>query len=401
MRKAVVTGMGCINSISTNVKEFSKALKNAECGVKPISIFDTENYRTNKAAQMPDSVYHKLFGDGQTGENRVINFAEKACAEAMEMSGIQGTVDSSRFGVSVATSLGCIDGIDKYLSCCHENKTGDLNSYLLTCCTIGEKIAQIYKLNGLTSTVSTACAAGTNSIGIALDAIRYGRADAMICGGADPVSRISVSGFNSLKSLSPSGVGHSFSSDRDGLIIGEGAGFIVLEEYEHAVKRSAKILCEVAGYGLSNDAYHMTTPDPSGGGAIRAIENCIDDAGASAGDIDYINAHGTGTKYNDAMELVAIKKVFGDRAKNIPITSIKGMTGHTLGAAGSIELISTICTMLEGFIPPTTNFTQPIEGYEEYDFVPNVYKKHDVNCAISNSFAFAGNTASIMLRKVI
>lgn len=400
MKRVVVTGMGCINSISTNVEEFSKALKSGKCGIQPITIFNTDKYRTNLAAQVSDDVYKSLFGENDNTQLRVTNFAMKACEEAMNMSGICENVDLQRMGVSIATSLGCIDSIDEYLTCCDKGEEGNLNSYLNTCCTLGEQIAETYGLKGYVSTVSTACAAGTNSIGIAFDAIRYGRADAMICGGADPISRISVNGFNVLKSLSGSGVVRSFSTGRDGLIIGEGAGMIVLEEYEHAVKRNAPILCEVVGYAISNDAYHMTTPDPRGGGAIRAILNCIKDANMTIDDVDYINAHGTGTIYNDEMELKAIAKVFAEKGKDIPISSIKGMIGHMLGAAGSVEFISTVLSISESYIPPTINFGERISEYEEYSFVPNTYVEQEVNCAISNSFAFAGNTASIMLRKV-
>lgn len=400
MKRIVVTGMGCINSIAKDINEFSQALKNGVSGIKPITIFDTKGYRTSLASQVSDQVYSELFNDGQEDDLRIINFCLHACKEAMEMSGIEGSVDNNRFGISIATSLGCIDAIDNFWTNKNEDKEIEYSSYTNTCCRLGERIAAEYKINGFISTVSTACAAGTNSIGIAFDAIRYGRADAMICGGADPVSRISVCGFNALKSLSNSGLVRSFSRDRDGLIIGEGAGIIILEEYEHAKKRGAKILCEIAGYGLSNDAYHMTTPDPEGRGAIRAIANCIKDANIDMKEVDYINTHGTGTIYNDVMELKAIKKFFGDHSKNIPITSIKGLIGHTLGAAGSIELISTIITINEGFVPPTINFTESIEGYEEYIFSQNSYTEVPVKCAISNSFAFAGNTASIAVKEV-
>lgn len=398
MRRVVVTGMGCINSIAKDIEEFTNALRQGVSGIKPITIFDTENYRTNLAGQVSEEVYKELFC--KADNLRIINFCFFACKEAIEMSRINDTVEKEKFGVSIATSLGCIDAIDDFHVKKNKGLEADYSCYLNTCSTLSQKIAEEYKLSGLIYTVSTACAAGTNSIGIAFDAIRYGRADAMICGGVDPVSRISINGFNTLKSLSASGIVKSFSKDRDGLIIGEGAGIVVLEEYEHAINRGATILCEVIGYGLSNDAYHMTTPDPKGGGACRAVLNCLKDAGLELSDVDYINAHGTGTNYNDLMELKAIQKIFGDYAKEIPITSIKGMVGHMLGAAGSIELISSIITIIEGFIPPTINFLEPIEGFEDYQFSPNKCANNQTKCVISNSFAFAGNTASIAIRKV-
>jgi 3-oxoacyl-[acyl-carrier-protein] synthase II len=223
----------------------------------------------------------------------------------------------------------------------------------------------------------------------------------MICGGADPISRISVNGFNCLKSLSPSAKASSFSQERDGLIIGEGAAIFVLEDLDSAKQRGATILAEVLGYGLANDAYHMTSPDPQGGGAIRAMKNCLKDANLETTDVQYINAHGTGTQFNDAMETKALLTFFGEHAVNIPVSSIKGMVGHTLGAAGSVEFAATTLCITDKFLPPTINFGTPIEGFEKYDFVPNKSREVSINYAISNSYAFAGNTASIAVGRYL
>lgn len=399
MKRVVVTGMGTINSIARDVKEFSEALKGGVCGTKEIDLFDTTNYRTNKASQVSKEVTDKFFCE-KDREHRVIEFIKKACAEAMEQCGDLG-VEKNRMGVSLATSLGCIDGIDKYLESQSKGDTSVGNKcYLNTCAKLCDILSRQYSICGPVFTVSTACAAGSNSIGIAMDSIRYGRTDAMICGGADPISRISINGFNALKSLSFSGYVRSFSEERDGLIIGEGAAILILEEYEHAKARGAKILAEVMGYGLSNDAYHLTTPDPCGGGATRSMERCIEDAHVDKKQINYINAHGTGTIYNDNMEMLALRNVFGEQLEDMYVTSNKGMIGHTLGAAGSIEFLATVICMNENFIPPTINFETPMTGYENCKFVPNESISMKIDHAISNSFAFAGNCASIMVRRV-
>lgn len=398
MKRVVVTGIGTINSIASNVKEFTEALKSGKCGTKEIDLFDTTGYRTNKASQVSKEVTDALF-DNKERELRVIEFVKKACAEAMEQCG-NLNVAKNRMGVSLATSLGCIDGIDKYMEAQSKGDGSvDGRCYLNTCAKLCDILSRQYSVCGPVYTVSTACAAGSNSIGIAMDAIRYGRTDAMICGGADPISRISINGFNALKSLSFSGYVRSFSEERDGLIIGEGAAILILEEYEHAKERGAKILAEVAGYGLSNDAYHLTTPDPHGGGATRSMEKCLEDAGIGKECIDYVNAHGTGTVYNDNMEMLALRNVFGDRLEEITVTSNKGMIGHTLGAAGSIEFLATVICINENFIPATINFETPMAGYEKCNFVPNESISKKINYAISNSFAFAGNCASIMVKR--
>lgn len=397
MRRVVVTGMGTINSIAANVKEFTQALMNGACGTKEIDLFDTEGYRTNKASQVSDNYLNERFIE-ENNELRIIKFVKKASEEAITQSG-KLDLPPQRIGVSLATSLGCIDGIDKYMveKSQKDNET-NIECYLDTCAKLCDILAQEYSAYGPVYTVSTACAAGSNSIGIAMDSIRYGRADAMICGGADPISRISINGFNALKSLSFSGKVRSFSEERDGLIIGEGAAILILEEYEHAKKRGAKIFCEILGYGISNDAYHLTTPDPYGGGATRSMEKCIEDSKIEKDRVNYVNAHGTGTVYNDKMEMLALRNVFGKHLEEMCVTSNKGMIGHTLGAAGSIELLATIISINEDFIPPTINFQTPIEGYENCNFVPNKSIPWRIDCAISNSFAFAGNCASIMIK---
>ncbi len=400
MRRVVVTGMGCINSVATNIPEFKQALIDGVDGVKEISIFGTTNYRTNHAAQLSDESFEKAckrYGIDKN-QSRIRSLAAIACKEAVEHSKIDfSSIDPQRAGISIATSLGGIDSIDKFFMNQNAGNKSDYNLYLDNCATLGGIIAKEYNLNGPFITISTACASGTNSIGTALDMIRYDRADVMICGGADPISRISVNGFNALKSLSPSARVRSFSKERDGLIIGEGAAILVLEDLEFAQKRGATILAEVLGYGIANDAYHMTSPEPHGGGAIRAMKNCMEDAKLNPSDVQYINAHGTGTSFNDSMEMKAIQSVFGDYVDNLSVSSIKGMVGHTLGAAGSVEVVATLLSIAENFLPPTINFGTPIEGYEQYDFVPDKSREASIGYALSNSYAFAGNTASIAL----
>jgi 3-oxoacyl-[acyl-carrier-protein] synthase II len=242
--------------------------------------------------------------------------------------------------------------------------------------------------------VVTACSAGTNSIAVAVDWIRQDRADVVIASATDPLCELSFSGFNILMALSPT-KSRPFDRDRDGLVVGEGGGTLILEEYEHAVARGAHIYAEISGYGLSNDAYHPTQPDPEAGGACRAIRRALDDAAITPAQVNYINAHGTATRYNDEMELRAVSTVYGDLMQQVPISSIKSMIGHTLGAAGTIEAIATVLALEHGFLPPTINTSNPVEGYT-YDFVPQS-RGSTLQNACSHSFGFGGNATCLVI----
>jgi 3-oxoacyl-[acyl-carrier-protein] synthase II len=397
-KRAVVTGVGVISSIGIGKEAFINGLRNGLSGIKPITYFDASEYRVGKAAIADDFTkkeYRMRNGGIETEISNV--FALYAAQEAFTDAGLQmGKLDSARLGVSLATSLGGIQSKDRFLTNFHNRGYQDNDPYLVleTCSTTAGVVSKEFGCEGPTMTISTACAAGTNSIGYALDLIRSGECDRVIAGGADPFSRLSFSGFNSLLSITSTQI-RPFDENRDGIDLGEGAAIVIIEELDTAIARGAKIYAEVLGYGISNDAYHATAPDPKAGGAIRAMEECLKDAGLNKEQINYINAHGTGTKFNDAMELLAIKTVFGERAKEIPISSSKSMFGHTLGCAGSLEFVTCVLAIKENFIPATINTEIPIKGYEDYDFVLKESRNYQVNAAISNSFAFAGNTASV------
>lgn len=324
--------------------------------------------------------------------------ALSAAAEAVADAGIDfAHQDRRRVGVALATSLGGILCMDRFVV--HNKEHGyegaDPNLFLHTCPSISGALAKEYGLRGPVITLSTACAAGTNSVGYAFDLIRSGRCTGMICGGTDPFTRLSFSGFNALKSLSKGHI-QPFTKERDGLVLGEAAAILILESLDQALERGAPIYAEVLGYGISNDAYHATSPDPKGGGAVRAIMACLHEADFTLDRVNYINAHGTATRLNDAMEISAIRQVFGERGARIPISSTKSMIGHTLGCAGSVEALTCALAIKHHFLPPTIHFTEPMEGCEEYDFVPES-RAYEIDVAVSNSFAFAGTVAAIAI----
>lgn len=395
-RRVVVTGIGIVSPIGIGKQAFIDSLFQGRQGASGIELFDPKDYRTDFAAWVGEIKK----ADGNSKEkDRIYQFLDLACEELVNDAGIRfGQEDLEKIGVTIGTCLGNVDCLDRYFEAQVSGREADASTiidqpHFMPAAYIADK----YNLQNVVSVVDTACASGTNSIGYALDRIRYGHADMMISGGIDPFSRLSHSGFGGLRSLSTTRT-RPFTKDRDGLLLGEGAGLVMLEELEHALARKAKIYAEVLGYGLSNDAYHETTPDPQGKGAQRAIEGCMGDAGINAGRVSYINAHGTGTSFNDPMELKAITAVFKERAKEIPVSTIKPMVGHTLGAAGGIEFIASVLSIAEGQLPPTINFTEPMDGFSDYDFVPEAGRKAEgLDVVLSNSFAFAGNTACIAL----
>jgi 3-oxoacyl-[acyl-carrier-protein] synthase II len=395
--RVVVTGIGILSAIGNGKRAFLEGLRSASCGIEEIRSLDAGPYPIKLGAEIKN---FNLDGYGLKDGGRfdgVIQNAICAAKEALDESGILEHANSYKIGVSMATSLGSARSreqfYDTYL------QTGELDYDLLlqvppSC--ISGAIAQYFQISGPNSTLVTACAAGGNSLGISMDWIRSGRAVSMVAGGVDPFSAISLSGFTVLKSLS-SGCTQPFDADREGLSLGEAAAVLVLEEYEHAAQRGAAIYAEILGYGISNDAYHITSPDPKGDGALRSMQIALADAGIKPEAVDYINAHGTGTPYNDKMELLAIERLFGERAKQIPISSSKSQLGHTLGTAGSIEAIVSIMGLKYGFVPATINMKTAMDA--RYNFVSNELQQKEYNITLSNSFAFAGNTASVVFKR--
>lgn len=397
-RRVVITGIGVISSIGTGKEAFIEGLKKGKDGVKQIPYFDTSEYKVNRAAIVEGfDKKEYVMRDEKVEKERANVYALYGAKEAVEDSRlVLAGYDSDRLGVSLATSLASIDGKDQFNTYFLSSGYEGIDEKLVfeTCSTMSGCVAKEYGIQGPSVTISTACAAGTNSVGYAFDMIQNDVCDAVITGGVDPFSRLSYSGFLSLMTITSDKIS-PFDENRSGIDIGEGAAVMIVEALETALKRGAHIYAEILGYGISNDAYHATSPDPNAGGAIRSMSECIKQAGIGIEDVNYINAHGTGTKVNDPMELLAIKSVFGDKAKNIPISSSKSMFGHTLGCAGSIEIMVCALAIENNFLPPTINTINPITDYNNYDFSLGTTREYKINAAISNSFAFAGNTASI------
>jgi 3-oxoacyl-[acyl-carrier-protein] synthase II len=397
LRRIVITGIGVLSAIGNGKEEFLEGLLTGRCGTAPIqSLVEIERYPFQSGAEIKGFTPEKFGVTEWSSYDETTQTAVAAAKMAMNDANLQaGDLNRFRTGVSIATSLGGVNARERFYR--EKKATGEArHEYILNVPTsvIAGNVAKEFDVRGPLSTVVTACAAGGNAIGCATDYIRDGKADVMIAGGVDPYSAISFSGFTVLKSLSKSSC-RPFNEDRDGLTLGEASVIVVMEELEHALARGARIYAEVLGYGISNDAYHATSPDPKGGGAIRSMRAALRDAGITAEDVDYINAHGTGTPYNDSMELLAIQEVFGDRAKQVPISSSKSQLGHTLGTAGSIEFVTSVLALYHKFLPATINFENPME--EGFDFIPNEVRHQAVKTVLSNSFAFGGNTASVVI----
>ncbi|MBL0387460.1 beta-ketoacyl-[acyl-carrier-protein] synthase family protein [Tumebacillus sp. ITR2] len=397
MRRIVITGIGVLSAIGNGKEEFLDGLLTGRCGTAPLkSLVEIERYPFQSGAEIKGFSPEKFDVTEWSSYDETTQTAVAAAKMAVEDAGLSSAqLNRFRTGVSIATSLGGVNARERFYR--EKKATGVArHEYILNVPTsaIAGNVAKEFDVRGPLSTVVTACAAGGNAIGCATDYIRDGKADVMIAGGVDPYSAISFSGFTVLKSLSKSTC-RPFNEDRDGLTLGEASAIVIVEELEHALARGARIYAEVLGYGISNDAYHATSPDPKGGGAIRSMLAALRDAGLSPEDIDYINAHGTGTPYNDSMELHAIQEVFGERAKQVPISSSKSQLGHTLGTAGAVEFVTSVLALYHHFLPATINSSKPLE--EGFDFVPNEVRHQAVKTILSNSFAFGGNTASVVV----
>lgn len=407
-KRVVITGLGAITPVGNDVNTFWNNIKNGVCGIDSIKAFDTENFKVKLAAEVKD------FDPSQYIEKKEVKRMEKFCqfavasaVQAVEDSKLDvENIDKERFGVIVGSGIGGIGTIEKEQTKFLEkgpNRVQPLFIPIIISNMAAGNIAIRFGAQGVSTTVVTACATGTNSIGEAYRAIQNDLADIMIAGGTEAsITPLSIAGFTSLTALSksddPKRASIPFDKERDGFVMGEGAGIVVLESLEHAQKRGATIYAEVVGYGSTCDAYHITAPDSEGKGAARAMELAIKEAGITKEEISYINAHGTSTPINDRVETAAIKRVFGDLAKNIPVSSTKSMTGHLLGAAGAIEAIACVKALGEGFIPPTVGYKVQDEECD-LDYVPNEGRNVDVKYAMSNSLGFGGHNAVILLKK--
>lgn len=407
-QRVVVTGMGAITPIGNNVDTFWENSKEGKCGIDFIKAFDTSNFKVKIGAEVKDFVPEDYIDKKEAKRmDRYCQLAMAAAKMAVEDSGLDlENIDKERMGVLVGSGIGGLGTIEKEYEKLLQKGPGRVSPMLIPMIIsnmASGNIAIQYGAKGVCTSVVTACATGTNAIGDSFRLLQYGSADIMIAGGAEAsITQLGLAGFASLTALSTSTdvtrASIPFDKERDGFVMGEGAGVLILETLEHAVKRGAKIYAEVVGYGTTCDAYHMTAPHPEGDGGARAMTLAIKDAGINNEEISYINAHGTSTPYNDKLETLAIKRVFGENAYNIPISSTKSMTGHLLGAAGAVEGIACIKALQEGFIPPTIGYKVKDEECD-LDYVPNVGREADLKYTLSNSLGFGGHNASIILKK--
>lgn len=407
-RRVVITGLGVISPVGNDVDTFWNNIKNGNCGIDFIKSFDTEDFKVKVAAEVKDFVPENYISKKLCRRmDRYCQFAMAAARQAVEDSKIDiDKIQKERFGVIVGSGVGGISTFEKQHDILLKkgpNRVSPLFIPMLIGNMASGNIAIEFGAKGICMDIVTACATGTNSIGEAYRKIAYDKADIMLAGGAEAsVTPIAVAGFSSMTALSkstdPKRASIPFDKKRNGFVIGEGAGVILMESLEHAQKRGARIYAEICGYGVSCDAYHMTCPLPDGVEAARAMQLAIDDAQISPKDISYINAHGTSTIYNDKFETAAIKKVFKDYSYDVPISSTKSVTGHLLGAAGGIEAVICTKSLEQGYIPPTAGYSEKDEECD-LDYVPNEGRKADLKYVMSNSFGFGGHNAVIILKK--
>ena len=407
--RVVVTGLGALTPNGNTVPEYWDALKSGQSGIDHISYFDTEGFSVKIAGELTG------FDPNQYLEPREIRkldnfsvFAIVAAQEAMTHANINmDSIDSHRVGVILGTGVGGIQTLeDQHQSLLNRGPRRVSPQFVpkMIANIAAGQVAIRFGLQGPNQTVISACSSATDAIGIALRLIQAGDADMIVAGGTEAsITPLTIAGFANMKALStrnddPTSASRPFDKDRNGFVMGEGAGIIILETEEHAKSRGATILAELAGYGATDDAHHITQPAPGGKGAIRAMRRCIEDAGIQPENVDYINAHGTSTPFNDKTETAAIKEVFGANAANLKISSTKSMTGHFLGASGGIVAVATVMAIQHGLIPPTINYTT--EDPEcDLNYVPNTALKQDVNIVMSNTFGFGGHNGVIAFRK--
>jgi 3-oxoacyl-[acyl-carrier-protein] synthase II len=410
-RRVVVTGIGAITPIGNGKEGYWSALKAGKPGIDKITKFDATDYTAQIAGEVKDFEPTDFIDKRDAKKmDRFSQFAIAATRMAIEDAKIElEKIDRTRFGVVIGSGVGGIETLEKEyekLQSKGPNRVSPFFIPMMISNMSAGQISIIFGAKGPNTTVVTACASSTNAIGDAFKIIERGDADIMVTGGTEAaITKISIAGFCSMKALSvrndePSKASRPFDKDRDGFVMGEGAGILLLEDLEHAINRGAHIYAEVVGYGMSADAYHITAPAPEGEGAARAMKNAIYDANISPEQIDYINAHGTSTPYNDKFETMAIKNVFGDHAKKLAISSTKSMTGHLLGAAGGIEAIACCLAITENFVPPTINYMIP-DPECDLDYVPNKGRHKEVKCALSNSLGFGGHNATIILKEYL
>ena len=407
-RRVVITGMGAVTPLGHTVSETWEAARAGVCGIAPITLYDASSQKVSLAAEVKNFDPTKVLDKKEVRRmDRFSQFAMYAAAEAMADSGLDlEQEDASRIGVCVSSGVG---GMQTFQNSCEVGESRGFDKVspffipMIIANLAAGRIAIRYGLHGMCTCPVTACAGGSNAVGDAFRHIRDGYAEVMLCGGAEAcVTPLSIGGFTSMRALhvgdDPARASIPFDAERDGFVMGEGAGILLLEEYEHAKARGAKIYAEVVGYGATCDAYHITAPAPGGAEGAQAMSMALSDAGVAPEEVGYINAHGTSTPMNDACETQAIKTAFGEHAYRLAVSSTKSMTGHMLGAAGAVEAVFTAQALLEGFLPATIGY-QEADPECDLDVVPNVGRSADIKYAMSNSLGFGGHNASILLKK--
>ncbi len=410
--RIVVTGLGAVTPVGNNVETYWNSLVAGKSGIEKVTTFDTTGLATSIAGEVKDLDFSE-YVDPKIAKrtDRSILLAMVASEEAVKDSGIADdpTVDKTRIGTIVASGIGGMETLERETKRIEERGPRRASPFMIPMMIADMASGMVsieYGFKGPNYGVVSACASGAHAIGDALIAMKAGMMDACLAGGTEAaVTRTAFAGFCAMKAMStrndePSSASRPFDKDRDGFVMGEGAGVFMLETLEHAQKRGAKIYAELVGYGATGDAFHISSPAENGEGAQRAMKMALDMAGIAPGQIDYMNAHGTSTPMNDRNETAAVKAVFGDAAKTISISSTKSMTGHLLGASGGIEAIACVKAICENIVPPTINYTTPDENLD-LDYTPNVAKEREIQYVMSNSFGFGGHNASIVLKEFV
>jgi 3-oxoacyl-[acyl-carrier-protein] synthase II len=406
LRRVVVTGLGALSPVGVGVEAMWSALCRGDSGIGPVSCFDTAAFETTIAGEVRDFSAEEYMGRKEARKtDRFVQFALAASQMALEDSGLEVTPALAEdFGVVIGSGIGGLHTIEEFHEILMERGPKRVSPFFMPKLLVNMaagNVAMRFGLKGPNECVVTACATGNHSLASASRMIQLGEATAMLAGGTEAaITPMGISGFNALKALStrndePERASRPFDLHRDGFVIGEGAGVLVLEEAEHALERGARIYAEFTGYGATCDAYHVTAPSPEGEGAGRCIQRALRSAGLAPEEISYVNAHGTSTKYNDLTETQAIRRVFGDAAQQVPVSSTKSMTGHLLGAASGIEAVVSVLAIDRNTIPPTINLDHP-DPECDLDYVPREARQADVKAVLSNSFGFGGVNASLV-----
>lgn len=407
-KRVVITGTGVVSSLGLGTQQFWNAIKEGKSGIDTISRFDVSNFSSKVASEVKDFEPTNFMDRKEAKRmDRYNQFAIAAAKMAVEDSKIDlEKIDRTRAGVIVGSGIGGIETLEDQHETYLNKGAGRVSPFFIPMM-IGNmatgRIAIEFGFKGFNECVVTACATSNNAIGDAFKVIQRGDADIMIAGGAEAsLTPLSLAGFCSMGAVTsnpdPKTACRPFDAERDGFVMAEGSGIVILEEFEHAISRGANIIAEVVGYGNTSDAYHITAPSPEGEGGVRCMKMAINDAGINPEDVGYVNAHGTSTPLNDPIETAVVKQVFGDHAKKLAMSSTKSMTGHLLGAAGAVEAIITSLALKEGILPPTINYKTPDEKCD-IDCVPNVARKADIKYALSNALGFGGHNATIALKK--